>query len=69
MSDEVTENLVAPKAADLPVGSIVATDTLVGLKAEPSGPLVSAGWRMTNGGYYHDKHIDEMLAGGAAILR
>lgn len=65
---EVTENLATPKAADLPVGSIVATDTLVGLKAEPSGPFVS-GWRMTNGGRYHDKHIDELLADGAAILR
>ncbi|MFD6565442.1 hypothetical protein [Micromonospora profundi] len=55
------------RAADLPGLSVVATDTNAYIKDRPTR---TAQWRGTNGGYFADRHIDDLLgAGGGQVLR
>lgn len=56
------------RAADLPVGSVVANGVLVAIRVSWT-PHLGTPWEMSNGGRYRDKHIDEMLADGAQVLR
>ncbi len=53
-------------AADLPVGSVVANDSLAAIRKLDG---IGAVWRATNGSHLHDSHIDALLAEGATVLR
>lgn len=53
-------------AANLPQGSVVATDTIATFRIMDGIGFV---WRGTDGKRYQDKHIDALLAAGATVLR
>jgi hypothetical protein len=55
-------------AADLPEGSVVATEGKAYVRATDGAPE-GAPWRGTNGGYFGDWKVDEELANGAQVLR
>jgi hypothetical protein len=57
-----------PKADDLPVGTVVATADLVGIRVDRE-PRYGGPWNMSNGGHYGGWKVDEMLADGAQVLR
>lgn len=54
------------RAADLPTGSVVATNHEAYIKTHPT---MYAQWRSTSGAHVPDRLIDEDLEGGAEVLR
>lgn len=56
----------APRAADLPEGSIVANRDKVWIKNHPSHYCP---WRSSYGSHEYDVHVDQALADGATVLR
>jgi hypothetical protein len=56
----------APRAADLPERSVVASEHHAYIKNHPTP---TAPWRGTSGGYFADWKVDEELASGARVLR
>lgn len=53
-------------AADLPDGSVIADSGHAYIKNRPSP---TAAWTSTNGGWLHDKYVQEALDAGAQVLR
>jgi hypothetical protein len=58
--------VTASKAADLPAGSVVATDDVAYLRALDGIGVV---WRSTWGFRLDDDHIQRLLDNGAVVLR
>ena len=56
----------APRAADLPAGSVVADAKRAYFKASDEG---WSPWRGTNGSHYTNDHIDAAIPAGAVVLR
>lgn len=54
------------RAADLPEGSVVATEDRAWIKSNP-WPLYP--WNGSDGSEYDDQMVDEALANGAQVLR
>lgn len=54
------------RAADLPDGSVVATESVAYIKTNPAA---WAQWRGTDGGYWSDAAVDERLRQEGQVLR
>lgn len=54
------------KASDLPLGTVVMTDSNAFTKAEPDHFNC---WRRTAGGYYSDRYVQVLLDEGARVFR